>query len=63
MFANDAKKKKSGRPVDVVVDDELKVVDDELEGSRPDNKIQSSRSPQTAPIDEGIPRQCLRIVD
>jgi hypothetical protein len=28
-----------------------------------DNKIQSSRFPQTTAIDEGIPRQCLLIVD
>jgi hypothetical protein len=28
-------------------------VDEKLEGSRPDNKIQSPRSPRTAPIDEG----------
>ena len=40
---------------------DLRVADDE--GSRPDDKIQSSQFPQTAPIDEGSPRQCLRIVD
>jgi hypothetical protein len=28
-------------------------VDKKLEGSRPDNKIQSPRSPRSAPIDEG----------
>jgi hypothetical protein len=28
-----------------------------VEGSRPDYKIQSPRSPQTAPIDEGLTRQ------
>jgi hypothetical protein len=43
VIADDAKK--SGRPAYVVVDDELKVVDDELDGSRPDNRIQSSRFP------------------
>jgi hypothetical protein len=34
-----------------------------FDGSRPDDKIQSSQFPQTAPIDEGSPPQCLRIVD
>jgi hypothetical protein len=28
------------------------------DGSRPDDKIQSPRFPQTAPIDEAVPRQC-----
>jgi hypothetical protein len=37
------------------VDDEL---DDDIDGSRPDNEIQLSQFPQTAPIDEAIPRQC-----
>jgi non-homologous end joining protein Ku len=29
------------------------LVDEKVEGSRPDNKIQSPRSPRSAPIDEG----------
>jgi hypothetical protein len=29
------------------------LVDGKVEGSRPDNKIQSPRSPRSAPIDEG----------
>jgi hypothetical protein len=29
------------------------LIDGKVEGSRPDNKIQSSRSPRSAPIDEG----------
>jgi hypothetical protein len=29
------------------------LVDEKVEGSRPDNKIQSPRSPRLAPIDEG----------
>jgi hypothetical protein len=29
------------------------LVDGKFEGSRPDDKIQSSRSPRSAPIDEG----------
>jgi hypothetical protein len=29
------------------------LVDKKVEGSRPDNKIQSLRSPRSAPIDEG----------
>jgi hypothetical protein len=29
------------------------LVDRKIEGSRPDDKIQSSRSPRSAPIDEG----------
>jgi hypothetical protein len=33
------------------------LVDEKFEGSRPDNKIQSSRSPRSAPIDEGLTRQ------
>jgi hypothetical protein len=33
-------------------------VDDELDRSRLDDKIQSPRSPQTVPIDEAPPRQC-----
>jgi hypothetical protein len=28
------------------------LVDERVEGSRPDNKIQSPRSPRSAPIDE-----------
>jgi hypothetical protein len=28
-------------------------VDEKVEGSRPDDKIQSPRSPRSAPIDEG----------
>jgi hypothetical protein len=43
VIVHDAKK--SGRPAAVVVYDELKVVDDELDGSRPDDKIQSSQIP------------------
>jgi hypothetical protein len=43
-----------------VIDDELdeflSVVDDDA--SRLDDKIQSSRFPLTAPIDEAVPRQC-----
>jgi hypothetical protein len=61
VIVDDAKN--SGRPADAVVDDELKVVDDKVDGSRPDDKILSLQSPRSAPIDEGIPRQCLRIVD
>jgi hypothetical protein len=33
------------------------LVDGKVEGSRPDNKIQSPRSPRSAPIDEGLTRQ------
>jgi hypothetical protein len=33
------------------------LVDEKVEGSCPDNKIQSSRSPRSAPIDEGLTRQ------
>jgi hypothetical protein len=33
------------------------LVDEKAEGSRPDNKIQSPRSPRSAPIDEGLTRQ------
>jgi hypothetical protein len=29
------------------------LVDEKFEGSRPDNKIQPSRSPRSAPIDKG----------
>jgi hypothetical protein len=29
------------------------LLDEKVEGSRPDNKIQSPRSPRSAPIDEG----------
>jgi hypothetical protein len=29
------------------------LVDEKIEGSRPDDKIQSPRSPRLAPIDEG----------
>jgi hypothetical protein len=29
------------------------LVDEKVEGSRPDDQIQSSRSPRSAPIDEG----------
>jgi hypothetical protein len=32
------------------------LVDEKVEGSRPDNKIQSPRSPRSAPIDEGLTR-------
>jgi hypothetical protein len=47
---------------DDLVDEDLKdlvdekfadLVDEKVEGSRPDNKIQSPRSPRSAPIDEG----------
>jgi hypothetical protein len=31
----------------------VEFVDGKVEGSRPDNKIQSPRSPRSAPIDEG----------
>jgi hypothetical protein len=31
--------------------------DGKVDGSRPDNKIQSPRSPWSAPIDEGLTRQ------
>jgi hypothetical protein len=37
MIVDDTKK--SGRPTDVTVDDKLEVIDDELDGSHPDNKI------------------------
>jgi hypothetical protein len=30
---------------------------EKFEGSHPDNKIQSPRSPRSAPIDEGLTRQ------
>jgi hypothetical protein len=33
------------------------LVDEKVEGSRPDDKIQSPRSPWSAPIDEGLTRQ------
>jgi hypothetical protein len=33
------------------------IADVKVEGSRPDNKIQSPRSPRSAPIDEGLTRQ------
>jgi hypothetical protein len=33
------------------------LVDGSVEGSCPDNKIQSPRSPRSAPIDEGLTRQ------
>jgi hypothetical protein len=33
------------------------IADGKVEGSRPDNKIQSPRSPRSAPIDEGLTRQ------
>jgi hypothetical protein len=33
------------------------LVDEKVDGSRPDNKIQSPRSPRSAPIDEGLTRQ------
>jgi hypothetical protein len=33
------------------------LVDEKVEGSRPNNKIQSPRSPRSAPIDEGLTRQ------
>jgi hypothetical protein len=37
-----------------LVDEKLAdIADGKVEGSRPDNKIQSSRSPRSAPIDEG----------
>jgi hypothetical protein len=37
-----------------LVDEKLAdLVDEKVEGSRPDNKIQSPRSPRSAPIDEG----------
>jgi hypothetical protein len=41
-----------------LVDEKLAdLVDEKVEGSRPDNKIQSPRSPRSAPIDEGLTRQ------
>jgi hypothetical protein len=41
-----------------LVDEKLAdLVDEKVEGSRPDNKIQSPRSPWSAPIDEGLTRQ------
>jgi hypothetical protein len=46
---------KSARCVSPDVDDEIY---DDIDGSRPDNEIQLSQFPQTAPIDEAIPRQC-----
>jgi non-homologous end joining protein Ku len=37
-----------------LIDEKLAdLVDEKVEGFRPDNKIQSPRSPRTAPIDEG----------
>jgi hypothetical protein len=33
------------------------LVDEKVKGSRPDNKIQSPRSPRSAPIDKGLTRQ------
>jgi hypothetical protein len=33
------------------------IADGKVEGSRPDNKIQSPRSPRSAPNDEGLTRQ------
>jgi hypothetical protein len=33
------------------------IADGKVEGSRPDNKIQSPRSPRSAPIDKGLTRQ------
>jgi hypothetical protein len=38
---------------DLVDENFADLVDEKVEGSRPDNKIQSPRSPQSAPIDEG----------
>jgi hypothetical protein len=38
---------------DLVDEEFADLVDEKVKGSRPDNKIQSPRSPQTAPIDEG----------
>jgi hypothetical protein len=38
---------------DLVDENFADLVDEKVEGSRPDNKIQSSRSPRSAPIDEG----------
>jgi hypothetical protein len=33
------------------------LVNEKVEGFRPDDKIQSPRSPRSAPIDEGLTRQ------
>jgi hypothetical protein len=41
---------------DLVDENFVDLVDEKVEGSRPDNKIQSPRSPRTAPIDEGLTR-------
>jgi hypothetical protein len=38
---------------DLVDENFADLVDEKVEGSRPDNKIQSPRSPRSAPIDEG----------
>jgi hypothetical protein len=43
--------------VDLVDEKLADLVDEKVEGSRPDNKIQSPRSPRSAPIDEGLTRQ------
>jgi hypothetical protein len=42
---------------DLVDEKFVDLVDEKVEGSRPDNKIQSPRSPWSAPIDEGLTRQ------
>jgi hypothetical protein len=42
---------------DLVDEKVADLVDEKVEGSRPDNKIQSPRSPRLAPIDEGLTRQ------
>jgi hypothetical protein len=39
--------------VDLVDENFADLVEEKVEGSRPDNKIQSPRSPRSAPIDEG----------
>jgi hypothetical protein len=42
-------------PMNLII---FRVVDDELDRYCPDDKIQPTRFPQTAPIDEAVPRQC-----
>jgi hypothetical protein len=42
---------------DLVDENFVYLVDEKVEGSRPDNKIQLPRSPRSAPIDEGLTRQ------
>jgi hypothetical protein len=45
------------RLADLVDEKFADIADGKVEGSRPNNKIQSPRSPRSAPIDEGLTRQ------